>query len=121
MDAASTCTILHPGKLSVKLPDENYDDTSTLPSVATLLSAAGCDPNSNLYIFVYEPDVPVDPLTGITVTPSSATLMVGETKGFVATALDQDGNTMPGIDIAWSSSDPTVGTIDGDGVLPPSP
>ena len=62
--------------------------------------------------------MPVDPaLTGITVTPSSATLMVGETKGFVATALDQDGNAMPGIDIAWSSSDPTVGAIDDDGVF----
>ena len=106
-------------ELSVKLPDENYDE-HFYPAVSgnTVVWQRGATPNSNLYIFVYEPDVPVDPaLTGITVTPSSATLMVGETKGFVATALDQDGNAMPGIDIAWSSSDPTVGTIDDDGVF----
>ena len=106
-------------ELSVKLPDENYDE-HFYPAVSgnTVVWQRGATPNSNLYIFVYEPDVPVDPaLTDITVTPSSATLMVGETKGFVATALDQDGNTMPGIDIAWSSSDPTVGAIDDDGVF----
>jgi len=106
-------------ELSVKLPDENYDE-HFYPAVSgnTVVWQRGATPNSNLYIFVYEPDVPVDPaLTDITVTPSSATLMVGETKGFVATALDQDGNAMPGIDIAWSSSDPTVGTIDDDGVF----
>ena len=106
-------------ELSVKLPDENYDE-HFYPAVSgnTVVWQRGATPNSNLYIFVYEPDVPVDPaLTDITVTPSSATLMVGETKGFVATALDQDGNAMPGIDIAWSSSDPIVGTIDDDGVF----
>ena len=106
-------------ELSVKLPDENYDE-HFYPAVSgnTVVWQRGATPNSNLYIFVYEPDVPVDPaLTDITVTPSSATLMVGETKGFVATALDQDGNAMPGIDIAWSSSDPTVGAIDDDGVF----
>ena len=106
-------------ELSVKLPDENYDE-HFYPAASgnTVVWQRGATPNSNLYIFVYEPDVPVDPaLTDITVTPSSATLMVGETKGFVATALDQDGNAMPGIDIAWSSSDPTVGTIDDDGVF----
>ena len=106
-------------ELSVKLPDENYDE-HFYPAVSgnTVVWQRGATPNSNLYIFVYEPDVPVDPaLTDITVTPSSATLMVGETKGFVATALDQDGNAMPGIDIVWSSSDPTVGAIDDDGVF----
>ena len=51
-------------------------------------------------------------LTTIEVAPLTATLYVGNTQQFTATAYDQDGTEMPDIVFAWASSNPTVGTID---------
>jgi len=98
---------------SVRQPDVNYDE-HLYPAVSgnTIVWQRGGSPNSNLYIFVYNPSASVKPtLESITVTPSSATLKVGETKEFTATALDQDGNKISGVEISWSSSNMTVGTI----------
>ena len=55
-------------------------------------------------------EVPV--LTTIEVEPPTATLYVGDTEQFTATAYDQYGAEMPDIVFAWSSSDETVGTVD---------
>ncbi|CAD6492116.1 MAG: Cohesin domain protein [Candidatus Argoarchaeum ethanivorans] len=56
-------------------------------------------------------------LTTIAVTPSTATLNVGTTQVFTATAKDQYGNTMSGIVFTWTSSNGTVGTIDTNGLF----
>lgn len=56
-------------------------------------------------------------LTTIAVTPSTATLNVGTTQVFTATAKDQYGNTMTGIIFTWTSSNTTVGTIDTNGLF----
>jgi hypothetical protein len=55
--------------------------------------------------------VKVVALKSIDVSPPSAELYVGETKTFTATAKDQDGNLMEGINITWRSSNTTVGTV----------
>jgi len=51
-------------------------------------------------------------LDRIEVSPPTATLKVGETKQFTATAYDQNGDIMEeGIVISWSSSDEAVGDV----------
>lgn len=56
-------------------------------------------------------DIKVAALTSIIVSPSTATLNVGATQQFTATAKDQYGNAMTGINITWTSSNPAVGTV----------
>ena len=50
-------------------------------------------------------------LTTITVEPATATMTVGETQVFRATAYDQYGCSMPGVAITWTSTETTVGTV----------
>ena len=56
-------------------------------------------------------------LASIAVTPSEITLGSGDTATFTATALDQSGDAMTGIEVAWTSSDEAVGTIGADGAF----
>ena len=53
----------------------------------------------------------VPELTTISVEPETADLNVTETQQFTATAYDQDGDTMAGVVITWTSTDPSVGTV----------
>ena len=50
-------------------------------------------------------------MTTITVSPPTATLSIGDTQVFTATAMDQNGAPMEGINVEWTSSDMTVGTV----------
>lgn len=53
----------------------------------------------------------------ILVTPAEATLNEPDaTQQFTAKAVDQDGATVSGVAITWSSSDPTVATVDDNGL-----
>ncbi|MDY6965683.1 MAG: lamin tail domain-containing protein [Halobacteriota archaeon] len=54
-------------------------------------------------------------LSKIEVIPSSVTLDLGDTQPFTATGYDQYGKEMMGIIFDWSSSNGTVGTVDGTG------
>lgn len=54
-------------------------------------------------------------LTRIAVTPSAITLAAGDTAAFTATAFDQDGCPMPGVEIEWDCCDGTVGEVDDTG------
>ncbi len=54
---------------------------------------------------------PTPTLTTIMLLPSSAMLNIGETQTFNATALDQNNNPMPSIEITFTSSNTTVGTV----------
>lgn len=58
-------------------------------------------------------DSPTGPsLASITISPSSVTLQaLGDTTRFEATAQDGNGNTIPDVTFTWSSSSPTVATI----------
>ncbi|MEA2076075.1 MAG: CARDB domain-containing protein, partial [Euryarchaeota archaeon] len=50
-------------------------------------------------------------LTSIVVLPENATLKVDDTQQFTATAIDQNGDPMEGVDISWSGTNPAVGTV----------
>ena len=109
-----------PGEeLSVVDAADIYDE-HLYPAVSgnTFIWQRGRGSDSNLYIFVYQPETPTDPvLTTVEIAPTTATLEVDETVTFTATMLDQFGNTMTGIPVAWTSSDETVGTITGSGTF----
>ena len=73
---------------------------------ATLASACGDDP--------VEATVP----TTVTVSPASVSLQsLDETVQLTATVKDQNGQAMSGIAVAWTSSDPAVGTVDDSGLV----
>ena len=56
--------------------------------------------------------------TSVTITPSSATLnAIGETAQLEATAFDTGNSAIGGAVFTWSSSDPAVATVDGDGLV----
>jgi hypothetical protein len=53
----------------------------------------------------------------IVVTPAAAQIRVSETTHFIATALDGDGKALPEVTFAWTSSDPSIATVDGGGTV----
>jgi len=55
-------------------------------------------------------------LTTITVSPSTATLLVGATQVFTSAPKDQNGNPM-NVAITWTSSNTTVGNVDARGTF----
>ena len=51
--------------------------------------------------------------TTVVISPSTATITaLGETTQFTATVRDQDGNTIAGQSVSWSSLATTIATID---------
>ncbi|TCW32615.1 Ig-like protein group 2 [Thermohydrogenium kirishiense] len=76
----------------------------------------------DIYLAQYSSDGP--PVSGTTQKPASIQLTlsdvklnVGETKTVNATVYDQNNNAMPNINVSWSSSDPTVATVDNTGKI----
>jgi uncharacterized protein YjdB len=57
------------------------------------------------------------PVASVNVTPSTATVTVGQTQAFTATLRDAAGNELTGRSIVWSSSDQSVATVTQDGVV----
>jgi CSLREA domain-containing protein len=55
-------------------------------------------------------------LTGVEVSPATATIPVGGQQQFTARGLDQFGNEMPGLTFAWESTDTSVATVDQNGL-----
>lgn len=53
----------------------------------------------------------------VQVTPPSSSVDLAHTLQLSATARDANGNIMPGAAITWSSSDPTVATVSGTGLV----
>lgn len=53
----------------------------------------------------------------ITVTPPVDTLPVSRTAQLSASALDQAGQVITGVNFTWSSSDPAIATVDNSGVI----
>ena len=62
------------------------------------------------------PPPPPQPAT-LTVTPSTAHLAPGDTVRLSAEALDANGHPVAGASFAWSSSDASVATVDGAGLV----
>ncbi len=77
---------------------------------AMLLAAAGCGGTS---------DSPTGPGQGLAdiLSPGSETLLIGETVLFTVTAANSDGDSLSATDLTWTSSDPSVATVEiGDSV-----
>jgi len=81
---------------SAKLTDENFNYISPIEI-------------KNGTFTIVPPIVPTPAY--ITVSPSTATLNVGETGVFTATAYDGNGNPIEGVLINWTSTNETVGTV----------
>ncbi len=76
----------------------------------SLPNANGQEVNASITITYIAP-APTPTLTTIMLSPSSAMLNTSETLTFNATALDQNNNPMSGIEITFTSSNTTVGTV----------
>jgi uncharacterized protein YjdB len=57
------------------------------------------------------------PVASVTVAPATATIKRGDTKQFTATAKDASGNVLSGRTFTWTSSDPSIATVDQNGVV----
>ena len=64
---------------------------------------------------VYAVQTPVP--TSMSITPGSATVATGQSAGFTARVKDQNGNQMSGQSISWSSSNPSVATVNSNGYV----
>ena len=82
------------------------------------LLAAGCGGGDTSPTKPAEPTTPTPAPTvsTIEVSPTSASLEVGKTQQFTATAKASNGTTVSGVNITWSSSDTGVVTITNAGV-----
>ena len=61
-------------------------------------------------------DEPLAEVASVTVTPASASINVGATQQFTATAFDAASNPINGVAFTWSSSDVTVATVSAAGL-----
>ncbi|MCK9278832.1 MAG: Ig-like domain-containing protein, partial [Methanoculleus sp.] len=73
----------------------------------TTLTAANGTVSGNATATVLDPAM----LTGITISPSPASLTVGEGLQFNATAVNQYNTTIDGLAFTWTCSDTSVGTV----------
>ena len=60
---------------------------------------------------------PQPAVASVTVAPSGASLTVGDTVRFVATVRDASGHVLTGRVVTWASSDPTMATVSGTGLV----
>ncbi len=74
---------------------------AALVIVASLVAASGCGTSVLL-------STPLPPLSSVTLTPETDTLLVGEQRQFVAVAADTDSVAVPGASFSWTSSDANV-------------
>ena len=65
----------------------------------------------------YGAATPPAPVASVSVTPASASLVVGATQQLSATTKDNAGNTLSGRTISWTSDAPTVATVSASGVV----
>ncbi len=57
------------------------------------------------------------PVASVLVSPSPASVVVGRTVQLTAQPRDADGNALTGRDVTWSSNDPDIAKVDGNGLV----
>src|SRR2546426_3763 len=57
------------------------------------------------------------PVASVTVNPASASVQVGQTVQLSATPRDANGNPLPGRTVTWASTNTTVATVNGQGLV----
>jgi photosystem II stability/assembly factor-like uncharacterized protein len=89
-----------------------------LPLAALLVtvcaaSFTGCNCGSSSRLLA----PPLPPLSAIKLTPATDTLVVGQTRQFVASAFDTNSVAVAGAAFDWSSGNPNVFTVSGSGLV----
>lgn len=84
--------------------------TTRLAMALAVFGMASCDAN-------VVPQIDEDDIASIQVSPASIDLPVGQSLDLNAVALDVSGALLSGVDIAWESQDPSIASIDADGVV----
>ncbi|MFA6257799.1 MAG: cytochrome b5 domain-containing protein [Candidatus Paceibacterota bacterium] len=93
---------LHPGGPAIIISICGMDASSVFPHSANTLNALSS------YVIGTLGATPV--LTTINVTPTTPSVVVGNTQQMVATTLDQNGAAIAAT-VVWTSSNPAIGTI----------
>src|SRR5204862_182011 len=57
------------------------------------------------------------PVASVTVNPPSASVQVGQTVQLTATPRDANGNALPGRTVTWATTNTTVATVNGQGLV----
>ena len=84
--------------------------------ITITVSRCGCETAvSQVFNVTVETTVP-RPVTSVTVSPASASIQLGETQQFSATAYDSDNMSITGRAFTWASSATTVATINSSGL-----
>lgn len=60
---------------------------------------------------------PVPTVTSVSISPATVSIDSGDAVTLTATVRDQNGSTMSGQTVSWSSSAPAIATVDGAGVV----
>lgn len=97
-----------------------YNPASTIPSLgsASVSSSVSADVAAVATGILLLPTTGTGAVAAITITPLGATLTaVGATQQFTATAVDSYGKTVSGVSITWATSDATVATVNGSGLV----
>lgn len=97
-----------------------YNSGSNTPSLgsASVSSSVSADVTSVATGIVLLPTTGTGEVAAINVTPLGAILTsVGQTLQLTATAVDSYGKTVSGVSITWGSSDATVATVNGSGLV----
>jgi uncharacterized protein YjdB len=84
--------------------------TSRLVTVLVVAAAVGCTEP-----FDTPPSDPSQPGVGLTVVPSSATIISGQVLALTATMRDQFGDPLAGVAVKWKSSNEAVATVAANG------
>lgn len=86
------------------------------PGYAGIYAMVGGVTGYSTSIQVYQP-APPPTATSITITPSSGTIATGQSALLSATVKDQNGNTMSGQTVTWSSSNTSIAAVSSTGYL----
>lgn len=56
-------------------------------------------------------------VASVVILPQSSSVVLGETRGLNVAVTDKDGKTIPGRSLTWSSSSPTIATVNAEGIV----
>ena len=96
--------------------ESSYTNASAVLGTWNVVAIASNENGTDMQTWIWNVGyIPV--VASIEVSPSDAALNVSETQQFSATAYDQHDHEMPEVTFAWSVSNGTVGTVDGNGLF----
>ena len=111
--AAGTITVPAGSSRTITLNAFDAGGVATHSGSVTLDIVSGANPTITLVLHPLTGDVPITVTLGsftVTVTPSSRTLLVGDTISFAATILDAGGNPVVA-QVAWGTQAPAVAAV----------